>query len=387
MLKPESVFEGTQDLAMGRTPRQQDSAKKRLDIRDVARHANVSIATVSRTMNGAPTVDKELAERVWKSIGALNYFPNTQARALVSGRSRLFGILVSEITNPFFPELIQSFEDVAVRNSYDIMISSTNYDPARMQLCIRRLLERGVEGVAVMTFGIRLPLLEHLTARHVPLVFMDEAPDQPRVSAIQVDYESGIREGVRHFAALGHRGVAFIAGPLTQRSSEARKIAFLAAVTECGMPAEDCPVSLGDHTLEGGMRVAEGLLAARTLPTAILCSNDMTAVGVMRAFSRRQPPVRVPDDVSVMGFDDIQLAEFVYPPLTSIHMSRAEIARLAFARLQAEAERSVGTRAQASARVKTSLTVRQSTAPPRAPGGEWPWPTTPPAVTADAQRS
>src|SRR6201998_213453 len=123
-------------------PRQKKNGRKRLDIRDVARHANVSIATVSRTINRVPTVDKELAKRVWKAIEGLNYYPNTQARALVSGRSRIFRLLISEITNPFFPELIQGFETVAVENGYDIMVSSTNHDVSRIQTCIRRLLER-----------------------------------------------------------------------------------------------------------------------------------------------------------------------------------------------------------------------------------------------------
>ena len=133
----------------GKTP-------ERMDIRTIARAANVSIATVSRTINHNPTVNAKMAKRVWDAIRELDYFPNTQARALVSGRSGLLGLIVSEITNPFFPELIQGFEDVAVANGYEILVSSTNYDPKRMALCIRRMLERKVEGVAVMTFGIEI---------------------------------------------------------------------------------------------------------------------------------------------------------------------------------------------------------------------------------------
>src|ERR1700726_4638996 len=127
---------------------------KKLDIRGVAARAQVSIASVSRTINHVATVDPVLAARVWKAVEELNYFPNTQARALVSGRSRLLGLIVWDITNPFFPELIQGFEDIAVEHGYEILISSTNYDPRRMSLCIRRMLERRAEGVAVMTFGV-----------------------------------------------------------------------------------------------------------------------------------------------------------------------------------------------------------------------------------------
>jgi len=127
---------------------------ERMDIRTIARLANVSIATVSRTINRVSTVNPKMAKRVWDVIEKLDFVPNTQARALVSGRSKLFGLLVSEITNPFFPELIQGFENIAVENGYEILISSTNYDPKRMSHCIRRMLERKVEGVAIMTFGL-----------------------------------------------------------------------------------------------------------------------------------------------------------------------------------------------------------------------------------------
>src|ERR1700742_1091419 len=157
----------------GRPPAREKPGK--MDIRTVAQLAKVSIATVSRTINRVSTVNPQMAKQVWEAIEKLNYFPNTQARALVSGRSRMLGLIVSEITNPFFPELIQGFEDVAVENGYEILIGSTNYDPERMQRCIRRMVERNAEGVAVMTFGIEQPLLDQLADRKVPLVFVDVA--------------------------------------------------------------------------------------------------------------------------------------------------------------------------------------------------------------------
>ncbi|MGH9585449.1 MAG: LacI family DNA-binding transcriptional regulator, partial [Acidobacteriaceae bacterium] len=242
--------------------------KRRLDIRDVAKHARVSIATVSRTINRVPTVDKQLAERVWKSIDVLNYFPNTQARSLVSGRSRLFGLLISEITNPFFPELIQGFEEIAVDNGYEILMGSTNYDLGQIDTCVRRMLERNVEGVAVMTFGIEQPVLEELTSRDVPMVFVDTAPPAPLVRALLVNYRKGIREGVQHLAALGHREISFVSGPLQQRSSQLRKEGFLRSLEEIGVaPVENWMIE-GDHRLEGGMAAMEKLLEGRELPTA-----------------------------------------------------------------------------------------------------------------------
>src|SRR6202046_5668908 len=217
----------------GRPPAAEKPGK--MDIRTVAELAKVSIATVSRTINRVSTVNPKMAKRVWEAIEQLDYFPNTQARALVSGRSRLLGLIVSEITNPFFPELIQGFEDIAVENGYEILIGSTNYDPKRMTHCIRRMLERKVDGVAVMTFGIEEPLLDQLASREVPLVFIDIGPNRPGISILKVDYHRGIRQGVQHLAALGHRNISFVSGPERLHSAQSRVSAFLKAMQECGI--------------------------------------------------------------------------------------------------------------------------------------------------------
>ena len=147
-----------------------------MDIREIAERARVSTATVSRAINRIPTVNPALARRVWKIVDELGYYPNTQARALVSGRSRIFGLIVSEITNPFFPEIVQVFENIAVQHDYEILLTSTVHDPKRMDMSVRRMLERRVDGVAVMTFGMEDLLLEDLKVRRVPLVFVDVGP-------------------------------------------------------------------------------------------------------------------------------------------------------------------------------------------------------------------
>src|SRR6476660_1892085 len=164
-----------------------------MDIREIAKRAKVSTATVSRAINRIPTVNPMLAKRVWKAINELGYYPNTQARALVSGRSRIFGLVVSEITNPFFPEIVQVFEDIAVDHGYEILLVSTVHDPKRMDLSVRRMIERRVDGVAVMTFGMEDLLLQDPKFRDVPLVFIDVGPNLPRISNIRIDYRSGIR--------------------------------------------------------------------------------------------------------------------------------------------------------------------------------------------------
>jgi LacI family transcriptional regulator len=162
-----------------------------MDLREIARRARVSTATASRVINRVPTVDPQLSRRVWKVVDELGYYPNTQARALVSGRSRIFGLIVSEITNPFFPEIVQAFEQIAVEHGYEILLTSTVHDPRLMASSVRRMIERRVDGVAVMTFGMEELLLEDLKSRQVPLVFIDVGPALTRISNIRIDYLHG----------------------------------------------------------------------------------------------------------------------------------------------------------------------------------------------------
>jgi LacI family transcriptional regulator len=331
-----------------------------MDIRAVAKHANVSIATVSRTINHVPTVNPKMAKRVWEAIRELKYIPNTQARALVSGRSGVFGLIVSEVTNPFFSELIQSFEDVAVESGNEILVSSTNYDPKRWEQCIRRMLERKVDGVAVMTFGIEEPLLDMLAERDIPLVFIDTGPDRPGISLLKVDYHDGIRQGVQHLAALGHRHIAFVSGPMRLHSAHSRLDCFQRALRECGIPLDPKWMIEGDHTLEGGMKAMTRLLEGETLPTAVMCSNDMTAIGVLHQSYRAG--LRVPDDLSIIGFDDVHMAQVMFPPLTSIRMSRLELARAAVTALRTNGDAATFKREY---EIDTQLVVRESTSFPR----------------------
>ena len=330
-----------------------------MDIRDVAKRAKVSTATVSRTVNNVATVDAQLAKRVWKAIEELGYYPNRQARALVSGRSRVFGLIVSEITNPFFPEIVQTFETLAVENHYEILLTSTIHDPKRMELAVRRMIEGRADGVAILTFGMEEELLEHLRFRNTPLVFVDVGPKAPRVSNIHVDYLDGIRQAVQHLAALRHERIGFVTGPLELRSAVARKEAFEKAMREIGLPVRPEFILQGDHRLEGGKAAVQMIWNLREKPTALLCSNDMTAIGVLReAF---ELGIQVPRDLSVIGFDDIRMAEFVTPPLTTIQMSQTELARLAFTALIEEVKRETPAPKGTELILKTKLILRRST--------------------------
>ena len=348
------------DSARNTTNRRRAAA---ISIRDVAKRAGVSIATVSRTVNRISTVNEDLAARVWKAVEEVGYLPNTQARALVSGRSRMLGLIVSEITNPFFPELVQEFENIAVTQGYEVLIGSTNYDPVRTESLIRRMLQRNVDGVAVMTFGIEEELVQKLVEREFPLVFVDAGPNLPNIRLLKVDYGEGIREAVQHLAALGHRDIAFFSGPLHLRSALARRDAFRKAMAELGLTVPAQSMIEGTHTMEGGIAATERFLALDPLPTAIICSNDMTAIGVLHGLHRTTH--KVPEDISVVGFDDIHLAQFMLPPLSTVQMSCNHLAAAAIEALRAGIELDNPSAARKEWQIPTRLVVRQSSSYPR----------------------
>ena len=202
-------------------------------------------------------------------------------------------------------------------------------------------------------------LLEDLKLRKVPLVFVDVGPARPRVSNIRIDYLHGIRQAVQHLAALRHEKIAFITGPLRLKSAVARQQAFLRSMQEIGLESDPELIIEGDHTMEGGMAAFTKLLARPVSPTAVLCSNDMTAIGVMR--ESHDAGISIPRDLSVIGFDDIRLAQFVLPPLTSIQMSQSELARLAFNALMGEVERETPAPNGSEYLLRTNLVLREST--------------------------
>jgi LacI family transcriptional regulator len=312
-------------------------------------------------LNQSGTVRPETARKVWRVAAELNYYPNSHARALVSGRSRLLGLIVSDITNPFFPELVHSFEALATQQGYDLILTSTGYQTARMVGCVRRMLERKVDGVAIMTSEMDLGLIKELARRGVPLVFMDVGRVGPRMSHVLVDYAHGIRQAVDHVLALGHKRVGFITGPLDLHSARTRRQAFLDGLRKHGIKADPKLIREGTHTAEGGQHAMTFLLRGPKRPTAVVCSNDWTAIGALHAI--HAAGLRVPDDISVVGFDDIPLARYISPPLTSVRMSAGDVGSTAFDALfrLIGGERLEGDIYQ----VPTKLVVRASTGKPR----------------------
>ena len=331
-----------------------------MNIAEIAKRANVSTATVSRAINQSGPVKAATARKVWRAISELNYYPNSHARALVSGRSRLIGLIVSDITNPFFPELIRSFETQASQQQYDLLFTSTDYLTSRMTTCLRRMLERKVDGVAMMTSEMDMSLIKELGRRGVPLVFMDVGQVGPKMSHVAIDYANGVKQAVDHLVALGHKQIGFISGPLDLHSARTRRQAFLDAVRGHGLSPDKRLIREGTHTAEGGQKAMAAILRLSRHPTAVVSSNDWTAIGALHAI--HAAGLRVPSDISLVGFDDIPLVSYTNPSLTTVRMSAADVGSTAFDALfkLIGGERLEGDVYQ----VPTRLIVRESTTKP-----------------------
>jgi DNA-binding LacI/PurR family transcriptional regulator len=331
-----------------------------MNLREIANRAKVSIATVSRTINRVPTVRPANARRVRRVIDEVGYYPNTHARALVSGRSRIFGLIVSEITNPFFPEIVQTFEDLGVEHKYEILLSSITRSPGRLDMAARRMIELRVDGVAILTFGREDGLVDVFRQHKIPAVVIDIESSGPLIKTIHIDYRHGIRQAVQHLAALGHRRIAFISGPADLKAAVERKVAFQECMTEIELKASPEFLIEGDHTMEAGMMAMSALAAAPVRPSAVICSNDLTAIGVRRkAF---ELALDIPGDLSLVGFGDTHFAQFTTPPLTTVRVSHLEIARLAFRALLHSVEIPRNRTSPEVYTIHTDLVIRGSTA-------------------------
>jgi LacI family transcriptional regulator len=307
-----------------------------MSIREIANHAKVSTATVSRVINGIPTVNRNLAKRVRKVVGEHGYSANNHARCLVSGKSGLLGLVVSDMRDPFVPGIVQSFEAAANEFGRETLVASTLHDLRRIELSIRRMAERRVEGVAVLTFGSEELILDGLRTQGITAIFVDVEPGHCNAS-VQIDYRRGTRQAVQHLAALKHERIAYIAGPADSKTAFAKRSAFEECMEEIALSVSSELIVAGDDTLEAGMRALTQFEQLQNRPTAVFCSTDMAAVGVMRR--AHELGVAVPQELSVIGFDDIPLAGFVTPPLSSVLVPRNKLAKLALRILLCELNR------------------------------------------------
>ncbi len=331
-----------------------------MDIQEVARLAKVSTATVSRVLNDSPRVRPATTQHVKRVIERLNYVPNTSARNLRVGRTKLFGLIVSDIKNPFFPELIDGFGAMATGHGIDVIFSHTNYDPGQFDHCLRRMIERNVDGIAAMTSEVDMAALERAKKSKVPLVLLNQKTLDRRFDNIGVDYSKGFQQAVEHLQALGHRDIAFIAGPAGFSSAQRRHQAFLSGLKKCGLSIRKEWVFSGDLHVEGGHAAMQKLLRSSPRPTAVISTNDLMAVGALQA--AQQAGAFVPRDISIIGFDDLPICTMVFPQLTTISLSRHEIAACAFSLLFKASNPTTTIKAR-SRNISPTLQVRDSTGP------------------------
>ncbi|MES2392209.1 MAG: LacI family DNA-binding transcriptional regulator, partial [Acidobacteriota bacterium] len=287
-----------------------------MNIRDVAKRAKVSTATVSRVMSGLNVVSPETAERVRRVIDEMGYVANSSARTLSMGRSRLFGLLISDITNPFFPDLVYTFNELAVQHKYRAVFANTNYDPARIGAAVQGFLEQKVEGIAIMTSEMSPELISMIADKGIPMVFLDEPEADTELNYIDVDYKSGMIDAIEHVTALGHERIAFIGGPQDLRSAVRRQENFLRALEDRKIKIDEKWLTVGNHRVDGGYAAMQRLLQHTPRPTAVLTSNDLTAIGAISAIY--EAGLTVPKDISVVGFDDIDISSALNPPLTTV---------------------------------------------------------------------
>lgn len=327
-------------------------------MKDVAERAGVSVTTVSHVLNRTRYVSPETRKQVLVAIRELRFYKDAHARRLASGQSDFFGLLVSDITNPFFPDIVRGFESAALEREFDTLLCDTRYDPRRTESAVRMMIENKVRGVAIMTSELAPNLTEDFMANHVPVVSLDLGTVGPYSANIRVHYTRGIRQAINHLHELGHTEIAFISGPERLRSARVRREAFINALHSHGLRPEQMVEA--NHKIDGGMAAARKLLEQGRRPTALLCSNDLTAIGAMGAV--RAAGLQVPQDVSVIGFDDIYFSSLTTPPLTTVGIPRDEMGRLAFRALH-EILRTQK-RQGAEYMVRTKLIVRESTAKP-----------------------
>jgi LacI family transcriptional regulator len=328
-------------------------------MREVAKRAGVSPATVSRVLNNAHSISVPTAQRVLQVVNQLNYHKNIHARRLSTGQSNLLGLVISEITNPYFPEVIKGFQAAAWDKGFDVLLCNTEYSRERTDWVITKLRENDVRGAAFVTASVDKMMTAELTAADVGVVFCNLGPPETLVSNVSINYQPGISQAVEHVVALGHRRTAIIAGPEDNRTAVMIRRALEAALRQCKLDPH--PVTHCDWRVDAGRCVVSAVLSTPEPPTAIFCGNDLIAMGAMSALE--EEGVAIPEDVSVIGIDDISFASLARPPLTTIRVPREQLGRTAFQALEKmfRLKRHKG----AEYTLETELIVRKSTAPLR----------------------
>jgi LacI family transcriptional regulator len=329
-------------------------------IKDVAKLARVSYSTVSNVITNSRPVSSKARAGVEAAIKQLNYLPSGVARSLRHRTTSTIGLLISNSTNPFFSELARGIEDACYRNSYSVILCNSEDDPIRQETYLRVLMERRIDGLIVGSTGHDPLLTEMLKSVHFPVVLVDRPLPELSVATVQTDHERGGYLAAKHLLDLGHRAIGFIGGPLKQSPSAERLRGFLSGLREQKIKIPPSWIVEADFSVQGGYRVAHRLMGARR-PTAIFAGNDMTAIGVLSFASEKK--IRVPEELSVLGFDGIELGRYFKPALTTIDQSIQRLGEIAAATLiRSMLEDRTGRLPQTHS-IEPKLLIRGSTGP------------------------
>ncbi len=296
---------------------------------EVAKLAKVSSATVSRVLSKSPYISAETVERVMAAVEKLSYHRNVHARRLAIGKSDLFGLVISEITNPFFSEIIRGFQAAAWDRGFDVLLLNTEYDEKRTETLVQKLIENSVRGVAIMTSSLQDSVIATLTDKGIGVVTFNPVPVDRLVSTVTIDYKRGLTQAIEHVASLGHRRAAVIAGPQTNRTASIIKQALVDGLRQRGLDPD--PVTHSDYHVDAGATAVQAILSAKDAPTVIFCGSDLIAMGAILALE--EAGMDVPNDVSIIGIDDIPFSFLIRPALTTIRVPREELGKISFAAL------------------------------------------------------
>ncbi|ULU25946.1 LacI family DNA-binding transcriptional regulator [Dyella terrae] len=298
---------------------------KKATIKDVAREAKVSIASVSRVLNGLGGVTAETQDAVRKAAAKLHYVPDNAARSLITGRTHTIGAVLPDLFGEFFSELIRGIDLAARARGLHLLVSSSHDGVEDAAVAVRTMRGR-VDGMIILSEFVDGAFLEQNVPSDLPVVLLDSPVDNPRFPAINLDNIAGAQAMVKHLLDTGHETVAFVTGPAGNYDAQEREKGYRSAM---GQFAPKAPLNIvaGDFTEESGYRAGRALLAQATRPRAVFAANDMMAVGCLYAF--KEAGIRVPQDIALAGFDDILIARYVTPSLSTVSVSIAELGKSA----------------------------------------------------------
>ena len=297
-------------------------------MKDIARLAVVSTSTVSHVINKSRFVSDEIAERVNNAAQQLNYAPSALARSLKMNRTKTIGMLVTTSTNPFFGEVVKGVERSCYHQGYNLILCNTEGDNQRMKASINTLLQKRVDGLLLMCStleGERLDVFDRYP--DIPIVVMDWGPILFASDKIQDNSLQGGYMAAKHLIECGHKEIGCITGPLIRHQAQMRYEGYKRALAEAGIAINPDWIVESDFECEGGYQAFEKLYQRGKLPSALFVSNDMMAMGVIQAASQRG--LRVPDDLSLIGYDDVHIAKFMTPALTTIHQPKYRLGKAA----------------------------------------------------------